>query len=513
MPEQKNILSKIKGGMTPVSVNQELMQMGKVMPHSIELEEAVLGAILIDRDALPAVLDILRKEVFYKPAHQIIYDTILDLFQKSQGIDILTVHEALKKAKALDEIGGPNYIVALSNKVGSAANVEFHARILVQKYIQRELIRVSSNVIKDSYEDTKDVFELLDDAEKSLYDITDQNLNTAYERLGGLAAKVQKEIETLSTKEEGVTGITTGFDMLDSITSGWQPSDLIILAARPGMGKTAFALSLARNAALAGHACAIFSLEMSKMQLTQRLLAMESDINSRKIRNGNLDEFEWKKLHQAVERMSELEVYIDDTPGINIFELRAKSRRMKQNHNIELIIIDYLQLMTSAPNQNRGNREQEISSISRALKGMAKELNVPVIALSQLSRAVETRGGNKRPQLSDLRESGAIEQDADIVSFVFRPDYYDMPEDFTGPKDVAEIIISKHRNGALGTVELKFIPEYTKFIELDDTGFLPYSNDIPDPLTSSEKVITKTSKMGKQDDFNSTGGEIKDVPF
>ncbi|HHH55175.1 MAG TPA: replicative DNA helicase, partial [Bacteroidetes bacterium] len=263
-----------------------------------------------------------------------------------------------------------------------------------------------------------------------------------------------------------------------------------------GMGKTAFALSLARNAALAKHPVAIFSLEMSKMQLTQRLLAMESEINSKKIRNGQLDEYEWKKLHAAVEKMSEVEIFIDDTPGINIFELRAKCRRMKQNHGIELIIIDYLQLMSSAPNQGRGNREQEISSISRALKGMAKELNVPVISLSQLSRAVETRGGNKRPQLSDLRESGAIEQDADIVSFVFRPDYYELGEEFEGPRDVAEIIISKHRNGALGTVELKFIKNYTKFVELDNPFMPNFDDNSPDPL-SSGKIVTKTSKLNK----------------
>lgn len=502
MAENKNILSKIQGGLKP-SLNQDMLQMGKIMPHSIELEEAILGAILIDKNALPAVLDIIRLEVFYKPAHQRIYEVIIELFQKSQGIDILTVHDALKKSGSLDEVGGQNYIVELSNKVGSAANIEFHARILVQKYIQRELIRVSSGIIKDSYEDTKEVFELLDDAEKSLYDITDQNLNTAYEKLGGLAAKVQKEIEEMSMKEEGLTGISTGFEELDSILSGWQPSDLVILAARPGMGKTAFALSLARNAALAGHATAIFSLEMSKMQLTQRLLAMDSEINSRNIRNGKLDEYEWKKLHQAVERMSEIDVYIDDTPGINIFELRAKCRRMKQNHGIELIIIDYLQLMTSGPNESRGNREQEISSISRALKGMAKELDVPVITLSQLSRAVETRGGDKRPQLSDLRESGAIEQDADIVSFVYRPDYYDMGQDFDGPRDLAEIIISKHRNGALGTVELKFIKELTKFVEMDNPLF-PNIDNSPDPLGASN-VITKPSKMNGNNDV--------DIPF
>lgn len=509
MAEDKKILSKIKGGLKP-SHNSDFLQMGKIMPHSIELEEAVIGALLIDKNALPAVLDIVRVEIFYKPAHQLIFEVILDLFQKSQPIDILTVHEALKKSNSIDEVGGPNFIVELSNKVGSAANIEYHARILVQKYIQRELIRVSSVVIKDSYEDAKDVFELLDDAEKSLYDITDQNLNTAYEKLGGLAVKVQKEIEQLSMQEEGVTGITTGFEELDSILLGWQPSDLVILAARPGMGKTAFALSIARNAALAGHPTAIFSLEMSKMQLTQRLLAMESDINSRKIRSGKLEEYEWKQIHQAVERMSEIDIFIDDTPGINIFELRAKCRRMKQNNKIELIIIDYLQLMTSAPNQSRGNREQEISSISRALKGMAKELNVPVITLSQLSRAVETRGGDKRPLLSDLRESGAIEQDADIVTFVFRPDYYEIDEEFEGPRDVAEIIISKHRNGGLGTVELKFIKELTKFVDLDNPLFPNFDNSGSDPLSSG--IIAKDSKMNAGIDSGKSKDEI-DIPF
>ena len=505
MPDNPKQLSRIKGGLTSTRLNNDLLEMGKVMPHSIELEEAVLGAILIDTNALPAVIDIIRKEVFYKPAHQLLFEVIIELFQKSQIIDILTVHDASKKAKVIEEIGGANYLVELSNKVGSAANIEFHARILVQKFIQRELIHVSTGVIKDSYEDIKDVFELLDDAEKALYDITDQNLNTAYERLGGLAAKVQKEIEAISKKEEGITGISSGFEDLDNITSGWQRSDLVIVAARPGMGKTALALSMARNAALHGHPVAVFSLEMSKMQLTQRLIAIESEINSKKIRNGTLDEFEWKKLHEAVERMSEINMYIDDTPGINIFELRAKCRRMKQNHDIQMVLIDYLQLMTSAPNDTRGNREQEISSISRALKGMAKELNIPVIALSQLSRAVETRGGEKRPQLSDLRESGAIEQDADLVAFIYRPEYYEKNEEFEGPRDVAEIIISKHRNGATGSIELKFLKEFTKFVEIDKSfsqGFGPFSND---PLNSSG-IITKQSKLN-------SNNNTEEVPF
>lgn len=505
----QNPLTKIKGGLKNVQqgFDPSAIQYGKVQPQAIPLEEVVLGAILIDKNALPAVMDILKIDTFYKQEHQDIFEIILDLFQKSQPIDILTVQEALKKAKKLEQVGGIAYLAELTNKVSSAANIEYHSRIITQKYIQRELIKVSTEIIRDSFEDTKDIFELLDTAERNLFDITDQNLNTAYERLGALAIKSRKEIEEVSQKSDELTGVTTGFDDMDKITSGWQPSDLIIVAARPGMGKTALALSLARNAALSKKPVAVFSLEMSKMQLVQRLIAMEAEINSKKIRNGQLDDYEWKKLHEAVERMMEIDIFIDDTPAINIFEIRAKCRRMKQNHDIQMIVIDYLQLMSSAPNQNRGNREQEISSISRALKSMAKELNVPVIALSQLSRAVETRGGDKRPQLSDLRESGAIEQDADIVMFVYRQDYYGTDDEFEGPKDVSEIIISKHRNGSLGSVELKFTKEFVKFSNMDvqfmasGDGF----NDPNDPFNSGS--VRLQSKMNK----DST--DISDIPF
>ena len=451
-------LRSVKG-----EVDANALLYGRVMPQVLELEEGVLGAILVDRDGLPSVIEILRKESFYKEAHAIIYETMLELFEKSQPIDLLTVHEALKKKKQLDLVGGVNYLLDLTNKVASAANVEFHARIVAQKYIQRELIRVSTVTIKDAYSDEKDVFELLDIAEQNLYEITDTNLNTGYEKLSALAIKTRREIEEIGAKEEGLTGVTTGFDDLDALTSGWQKSDLIIIAARPGMGKTAFTLSLAANAAKAGKGVAIFSLEMANTQLVQRLIAMDASINSHKLRNGKLTPVEWEQLNKTVDSMAETPIYIDDTPAINIFELRAKCRRLKQNNNIELIVIDYLQLMTAAPNQSKGNREQEISSISRALKGLAKELSVPVIALSQLSRAVETRGGSKRPVLSDLRESGAIEQDADIVTFIYRPGYYEMEEDFETPKDLAEIIIAKHRNGGLDTVELRFIPHFVRF--------------------------------------------------
>lgn len=485
------------------------LMFGRVMPQAIELEEAVLGAIMLDQDGLPTVIENLKTESFYVPAHKEIYDVMLHLFEKSQPIDLLTVHEQLKKTQKLEEIGGINYLMELTNKVASAANIEFHARIVVQKYIQRELIRVSTQTIKDSFEDTKDVFELLDESEQGLYEITDKNLNTGFERIGVLARRAQDEISAVSQKEEGLTGVPTGFEELDKMTSGWQKSDLIILAARPGMGKTAFALSLARNAAKSGKPVAIFSLEMSNLQLVQRLIAMDSEIDSRKLRNGQLEEYEWEKLQKSVESMSEVPIFIDDTPGINIFELRAKCRRLKNNHDIEFILIDYLQLMNGAPNKGKGNREQEISQISRSLKGLAKELNVPVISLSQLSRAVETRGGDKKPQLSDLRESGAIEQDADIVMFIFRPDYYDLGEDLDQPQDMAEIIISKHRNGSLGSVNLRFIKEYVKFVE---GNFNRFSNpldgegggDFPDPF-ATPGMITRPSKMNEND-----GG---DIPF
>ena len=501
MAEGKSLQPLEGGKMKSVGGDTDLNTLvyGRVMPQAIELEEAVLGAILVDRDGLPSVIEILRSESFYKETHSVIYSIMLELFEKSQPIDLLTVHEALKKAKKLELVGGVNYLLDLTNKVASAANVEYHARIVAQKFIQRELIRVSTSTIKDSYYDEKDVFELLDEAEQSLYEITDTNLNTGYEKLSALAIKTRREIEAIGQKEEAITGVPTGFKELDKMTSGWQPSDLIIIAARPGMGKTAFTLSLARNAALADKGVAIFSLEMANTQLVQRLIAMDASINSHKLRNGQLEQTEWLRLNQTVDSMAETPIFIDDTPAINIFELRAKCRRLKQNHDIELIIIDYLQLMTAAPNQKKGNREQEISSISRALKGLAKELNVPVIALSQLSRSVETRGGNKRPVLSDLRESGAIEQDADIVTFIYRPGYYEMDEDFDRPKDLAEIILSKHRNGSLGAVELRFVPEYVRF---EEGNFNQFSQaglgaDFRDPMAG---MITRPSKFNDEED-------------
>lgn len=469
---------------------------GKVQPQAIPLEEAVLGAIMIDKDAFPSIIEVLRKDSFYLEKNEVIFEIMSDLFGKSQPIDLLTVHEALKKSGKLEMVGGISYLMELTNKVGSAANVEFHAKIIAQKYIQRELIRVSTQTITEAYDDTKDVLELLDDAEKNLYEISDQNLNTGYESLATLVVKAQKEIEAISEKGSDMTGVPTGFVELDKMTNGWQSSDLIIMAARPGMGKTAFTLSLAKNAAEANKPIAFFSLEMANVQLVQRLISMEAEINSHKLRSGQIEDFEWQKLHAAVDKLSQVPIFIDDTPGINIFELRAKCRRLKQNHDIQMIIIDYLQLMSGAPNgKSSGNREQEISSISRALKGLAKELHVPIIALSQLSRAVESRGGEKRPQLSDLRESGAIEQDADIVTFIYRPGYYNV-EDPNISKDLTEIIIAKHRNGSLGTVNLRFVPHFVKFEDPGESGFsddLNFGFDSGPMLPGA--IITKPSKL------------------
>jgi len=474
---------------------------GKVQPQALPLEEAVLGALMLDREALPMVMDILRPESFYLEAHQHIYRAIVKLFERSNPVDLLTVTEELRKSGDLDKVGGGYYLVELSHRVASAANIEYHARIIAQKHIQRELISVSTRTIRDAYEDTTDVFNLLDDAEKGLFAITQNNLSRSFESMGTLSSRVLKQIEELSGKTDGLTGVPTGFTDLDRLTSGWQPSDLVIIAARPGMGKTSLLLAMALNAAKDfGKPVAMFSLEMASTQLVQRLISMEAEIPGSKMRNGKLEDWEWQLLQTTVERLNSVPIFIDDTPAINIFELRAKCRRLKMQHDIKMVIIDYLQLMTGASENNRNaNREQEIAGISRALKSLAKELNIPVIALSQLSRAVEVRGGSKRPQLSDLRESGAIEQDADIVSFIYRPEYYQILEDENGQslKGIAEFIVAKHRHGALDTVKLKFTDTFAKFGNLDDPAFSGLNDPLAGPFSPSG--ITMQSRMNEED--------------
>jgi replicative DNA helicase len=460
------------------AVDLSTMVYGKIPPQAKELEEAVLGAIMLEKSAFDTVVEILKPECFYLEGHQRIYRTMQSLAQKSQPIDILTVVEELKVRQELEMVGGPYAVTKLTNSVVSSANIETHARIILQKFIQRELIRISGEIIGDAYEDSTDVFDLLDDAESKLFEITNNHLRKNFDSIDTILVKTIQRIEDLRHKQDEITGVPSGFPSLDKITYGWQPTDLIILAARPAVGKTAFALNLARNAALhptKPTGVAFFSLEMGSAQLVQRILSAEAEIFMEKIARGRLEEHEMKQLYKkGIDRLAKAPIFIDDTPALNIFELRAKCRRLKNKHNIGFIIIDYLQLMSGARDNKGGNREQEISQISRALKGLAKELQVPIIALSQLSRAVESRKeGEKIPQLSDLRESGAIEQDADMVMFLYRPEYYGITANEMGESNKGEthVKIAKHRNGSLDTIKLRALLHIQKFTEYGEDDF------------------------------------------
>ena len=446
------------------------LQKGKLPPQAVDLEEVVLGAMMIDKKGVDEVIDILQPEAFYKESHQLIFNAIISLFEKQEPIDIKTVSFQLKKDGNLNSVGGDYYLIELSQKVSSSAHIEFHSRIILQKFIQRKLISISNDIIEDSYDETSDVFDLLDKAESKIYDISQRNLKKNTQSAEDLVLAAKKKIEEIS-KKEGLSGIASGFGEIDRLTSGWQPSDLIIVAARPGMGKTAFTLSMARNITVENDIpVAFFSLEMSAIQLITRLISSETGLNSEKLRTGKLEKFEWELLNVKVTNLENAPLYIDDTPSLSIFELRAKARRLSSQYGIKLIVVDYLQLMTLGSSQKSGNREQEISTISRNLKALAKELDIPIIALSQLSRAVELRGGTKRPILSDLRESGAIEQDADIVSFLYRPEYYKIDEwddeERSPALGQAEFIVAKHRNGGLSSIKLKFINSLGKFENL-----------------------------------------------
>ena len=448
------------------------LKQGKLPPQALDLEEAVLGAMLIDKKGVDEVIDLLQPEAFYKTAHQYIFESIFNLFQNSQPIDLLTVSADLRKKGKLDVAGGDFYLIQLTQKIASSAHIEFHARIILQKYIQRSLIRISNEIIESSYKESIDVFDLLDEAESKLYDVSQGNIKRSSDTAQNLVMLAKKKIEEIAN-QEGLSGVSTGFQKLDDLTSGWQPSDLIIIAARPGMGKTALTLSMARNIAVTKQIpVAFFSLEMSSVQLITRLISAETGLSSEKLRTGKLADHEWKQLNVKVGNLEKAPLFIDDTPALSIFDLRAKARRLASQHGIKLIVVDYLQLMTAGSSNKPGNREQEISTISRNLKSLAKELEIPVIALSQLSRAVETRGGTKRPQLSDLRESGAIEQDADIVSFIYRPEYYGIEEwddeDHSPSSGQAELIVAKHRNGGLDNIRMKFVGNLGKFEDLEN---------------------------------------------
>ena len=455
------------------------MVFGKIPPQAKELEEAILGAIMLEKSAFDVVVEILKPECFYVEVHQRIYKAMQALAVKSLPIDLLTVVEELKVREDLEFVGGAYFVSKLTNSVVSSANIDAHSRIVLQKFIQRELIRISSEIIGDAYEDSTDVFDMLDDAETKLFEITNNHLRKNFDSIDTVLVKTINRIEDMRNRQDDITGVPTGFASLDRITYGWQPTDLIILAARPSVGKTAFALNLARSAALhptKPTAVGFFSLEMSSSQLVQRILSAESEIWLEKISRGKLEEHEMKQLYKrGIERLSKAPIFIDDSAALNIFELRAKCRRLKNKHNVGMIIIDYLQLMSGSADRN-SNREQEISRISRDLKSLAKELQVPIIALSQLSREVEKRKeGNKMPQLSDLRESGAIEQDADMVMFLYRPEYYDITANEFGENNKGEthVKIAKHRNGSLETIKLKALLHIQKFIEDDGGDFNP----------------------------------------
>lgn len=481
-------------------------EFGKLPPQATDLEEIVLGALMLERDAMDRVAEILEPQMFYKQSHQLIYEVCKMLFARAEPIDMLTVTSNLRNQGKLDEAGGAFYVSQLTNRIGSAAHIEFHARIVSQKYIQRELIRVSGEIQKDAYDDDNDSFELLDSAEKKLFEIAESNISKTYVKVDDLIVKAIKQIESVKDNKDGLSGVPSGFTHLDRKTSGWQRNNLIIVAARPGMGKTAFALSAARNAAvMAKKAVAVFSLEMESVELVTRLISSESMIPGGKLKTGQLEPHEWEQLNKKVVQLGESKIFIDDTAALSIFQLRAKCRRLKAQHDIQLVVVDYLQLMKGDDSNKNSNREQEISYISRSLKSLAKELAIPIMALAQLNRESEKRGGGKMPMLSDLRESGSIEQDADLVMFIHRPEYYGVMEDAEGNSlaGVAEIIIGKHRNGATGKVNVRFQAEYAKFSDLDEYNTYNIeehsgsSNSGPEPSVT----ITRSSRMNDDDPF------------
>ena len=460
---------------TPISPSTG--EYGHLQPQAIELEEAVLGALMIESDAYSLVSDILKPESFYEHRHQLLYKAITTLALQQKPVDILTVTEQLRSTGDLEEAGGPFYITQLSGKVASSAHIEYHARIIAQKYLARALITYTSTIQGKAFDETYDVDDLMQEAEGKLFEISQQNMKKDYTQINPVIEEAYALLQKAAARTDGLSGLESGFRGLDKMTSGWQNSDLIIIAARPAMGKTAFVLSMARNIAVNNRVpVAMFSLEMSNVQLVNRLIVNVCEIPGEKIKSGQLAPYEWGQLDYKLKDLIDAPLYVDDTPSLSVFELRTKARRLVREHGVKIIIIDYLQLM-NASGMSYGSRQEEVSTISRSLKGLAKELNIPIIALSQLNRGVEQREGNegKRPQLSDLRESGAIEQDADMVCFIHRPEYYKIYQDEKGRdlRGMAEIIIAKHRNGAVGDVLLRFRGEFARFQNPDDETLVP----------------------------------------
>ena len=439
------------------------MELGKVPPHDLEAEQAIIGSMLTDRDAVISAIEILKEEDFYREDNKAIYTAILNLYNRAEPIDIITVKSELESMGKFEQVGGLEYLAELPEKVPTTANAMKYIKIVEEKSTLRRLIKTANEIIELGYSPTEDVEDIMEGAEKKIFNIMQEKNQKGYAPIKDVLVESFTKLEELYNRKQHITGVPSGFTELDYRTAGFHGSELILIAARPAMGKTAFALNIATNAAVKANVpVAVFCLEMSKEQLVNRILCSESMVDSNKVRTGKLEEDDWTKLAGAIGPLSEAEIFIDDTPGINITEIRAKCRKLKLEKNIGMVVIDYLQLIQGS-NKRGGSREQEISEISRSLKILAKELDVPVIALSQLSRAAEQRPDH-RPMLSDLRESGAIEQDADIVMFLYRDDYYNQDSE---KKDIAEIIIAKHRGGSTGTVELLWLGSYTKFVNLE----------------------------------------------
>ena len=487
MPERKVSKTSRRGQQAPIDTS-----FGHLQPQAIDIEKVVLGALMIDKDAFTVVSEIIKPETFYEARHQKIYEAVQSLNLQEKPVDIMTVTEELRHKGTLEDVGGPAYVVELSSQVASSAHIEYHAHILAQKFLARQLIQFASMIETDAFDETVDVDDLMQKAEGALFEISQKNMLQDYVQIDTIVDQAHQLLLQASNREGGLTGVPSGFRKLDEITAGWQPSDLVIIAGRPAMGKTSFALSIAKNVAIDYRKpIAFFSLEMNNVQLVNRLISNVCSIPGNKILNGQLTPDEWERFDSNIRKMQGAPIYVDDTPGLSIFELRTKARRLVREHGIELLMIDYLQLMNT--NGMRFNsRQEEVSTISRSLKGLAKELNIPVLALSQLSRAVEQRDGpeGKRPQLSDLRESGAIEQDADMVLFVHRPEYYHILQDEKGNDlhGMAQIIIAKHRKGATGDVLLNFRGEYTRFSNPEDIDF---NAPLPDDSIGGEIMGSK----------------------
>ena len=452
-------------------------EMGRLQPQAVDFEAAVLGAIMIEQDAYSLVSELLKPESFYEERHQIIYEAIMSLNLEQRPVDILTVTEELTKKGKLEEAGGPFYLATLTENMASSAHIEYHAQIIAQKYLSRQLITFAAQVQRSAFDETIDVKDLMQETEGKLFEISQTNMQKDYVQINSVIEEAYDMLKRAASRRDGMSGLASGYHQLDSMTSGWQNSDLVIIAARPAMGKTAFVLSMATNMAIEMKIpIALFSLEMSNVQLMNRVISNVCEIDSKKIKSGQLEPYEWQQLDSRMNRMINAQLYLDDTPSLSVFELRTKARRLYREHGIKMIIIDYLQLM-NASGMGFGSRQEEVSTISRSLKGLAKELNIPIIALSQLNRDTEKREGleGKKPQLSDLRESGAIEQDADMVCFIHRPEYYKIYQDDKGNDlhGMAQLIIAKHRNGPVGDVLLRFKPEYTRFMNPEDERTIP----------------------------------------